>query len=177
MTKAVDVVIVMGSKSDLLVMSKAGETLGEFGVSYDTQIVSAHRTPRLLEKSVRGWESRGARVIIAGAGGAAHLPGMLASYTILPVIGVPVKGRAMNGLDSLLSIAQMPAGVPVACVAVDNAANAGILAVEIIGVGDSASARSVRQRLKRHKARLASQVAVDRARLKRRGVRRFLASL
>lgn len=125
--------IVMGSASDAPVMKGAREILEEFGVPCEFKVVSAHRTPdRMFEYAEQAVE-RGLEVIIAGAGGAAHLPGMIASKTSLPVIGVPVRTRTMDGLDSLLSIAQMPKGVPVATVAVDNAANAGLLAVRILG--------------------------------------------
>lgn len=123
----------MGSASDAPVMKGAREILEEFGVPCEFKVVSAHRTPdRMFEYAEQAVE-RGLEVIIAGAGGAAHLPGMIASKTSLPVIGVPVRTRTMDGLDSLLSIAQMPKGVPVATVAVDNAANAGLLAVRILG--------------------------------------------
>jgi 5-(carboxyamino)imidazole ribonucleotide mutase len=126
--------IIMGSDSDLPVMQQAAEMLIEFGVPYEITIVSAHRTPQRLFEYARTAEARGLEVIIAGAGGAAHLPGMVASLTPLPVIGVPVKASSLEGLDSLLSIVQMPAGVPVATVAINNAKNAGILAAQILGV-------------------------------------------
>ena len=125
----------MGSVSDWEVMSSAAETLETFGVAYEKRIVSAHRTPDLLAEYAKTAKSRGIEVIIAGAGGAAHLPGMVASMTTLPVVGVPVKSKALNGLDSLLSIVQMPAGVPVATVAINGAKNAAILAVQIMGTG------------------------------------------
>jgi len=131
-----DVGIVMGSESDLSVMKNAALVLEEFGVRYEMTIVSAHRTPGRLFEYAKKASSRGLEVIIAGAGGAAHLPGMIASITALPVIGVPVKSSSLNGIDSLLSIVQMPKGVPVATVAIDNAANAAILAVQILGVKD-----------------------------------------
>lgn len=124
----------MGSDSDLPVMEEAARILEEFGVSYEITIVSAHRTPERMFRYAQEAESRGIEVIIAGAGGAAHLPGMVASITILPVIGVPVKSSALQGLDSLLSIVQMPPGVPVATVAINGARNAGILAAEILGI-------------------------------------------
>ena len=128
----------MGSDSDLPVMQAAADVLAELGVAYEMTIVSAHRTPRrLYEYSERAVE-RGLKVIIAGAGGAAHLPGMAASLSPLPVIGVPVKTAALNGQDSLLSIVQMPPGVPVATVAINGARNAGILAAQILGVADEA---------------------------------------
>lgn len=123
----------MGSVSDVPVMKGAREVLEEFGVPCEFKVVSAHRTPDRMFEYAEQAVGRGLEVIIAGAGGAAHLPGMIASKTSLPVIGVPVRTRTMNGLDSLLSIAQMPKGVPVATVAVDNAVNAGLLAVRILG--------------------------------------------
>ena len=128
------VAVIMGSASDYDVMSQAVETLEQFGISYEKRIVSAHRTPDLLVEYAKTAKSRGIEVIIAGAGGAAHLPGMVASMTTLPVIGVPVKSRALNGLDSLLSIVQMPAGVPVATVAIDGAKNAALIAVSILAL-------------------------------------------
>jgi 5-(carboxyamino)imidazole ribonucleotide mutase len=128
--------VVMGSDSDWPVMAKAVEALAEFGITYEVGVVSAHRMPQAMIDYGREAEARGLRVIIAGAGGAAHLPGMLASVTVLPVIGVPVALARLDGLDSLLSIVQMPAGVPVAAVAVDNARNAGLLAVRMLGVAD-----------------------------------------
>lgn len=134
--KAPKVGIIMGSDSDLKVMSGAVECLKEFGVPYEVRIVSAHRTPiEMIEYSAKA-EDRGLEVIIAGAGGAAHLPGMVASVTLLPVIGVPVHVTKMDGLDALLSIVQMPKGVPVATVAIDNAYNAGLLAVRILANSD-----------------------------------------
>lgn len=129
--------IIMGSDSDLPVMQEAATVLDELGVSYEMTIVSAHRTPRRLYEYAETAVERGLRVIIAGAGGAAHLPGMAASLTPLPVIGVPVKTSSLSGQDSLLSIVQMPAGVPVASVAINGARNAGILAAQIIGTGDA----------------------------------------
>jgi len=125
----------MGSKSDWETMKNAADILEEFGVPHETKIVSAHRTPDLLFEFAKSAESRGIEVIIAGAGGAAHLPGMCASQTVLPVLGVPVESRALKGLDSLLSIAQMPAGVPVGTLAIGaaGAKNAGLLAVAILG--------------------------------------------
>ena len=126
--------IIMGSKSDWPTMKHASDVLNDFGVSHESKIVSAHRTPDLLFEFAKSAESRGIEVIIAGAGGAAHLPGMCASQTVLPVLGVPVESRALKGLDSLLSIAQMPAGVPVGTLAIGEAGakNAGLLAVSIL---------------------------------------------
>lgn len=129
--------IIMGSSSDLPVMEKAAETLAGFEIPYELTIVSAHRTPARMYDYARTAKARGLETIIAGAGGAAHLPGMVASLTILPVIGVPVKTTALNGQDSLLSIVQMPAGIPVATVAIDNATNAALLAARILAVGDA----------------------------------------
>lgn len=128
----------MGSDSDLPVMKDAVAALDEFGVANEVSIVSAHRTPRAMIDFAAEAAGRGIRVIIAGAGGAAHLPGMIASMTTLPVIGVPVPLKNLDGLDSLLSIVQMPAGIPVATVAIGNARNAGILAVRILASGDAA---------------------------------------
>jgi 5-(carboxyamino)imidazole ribonucleotide mutase len=130
--------IVMGSDSDWPVMAEAGVALTEFDVAYEADVVSAHRMPEAMLDYARTAHDRGLEVIIAGAGGAAHLPGMLASGTTLPVIGVPVPLKYLDGLDSLLSIVQMPSGVPVATVAVGNARNAGLLAVRILAVGDVA---------------------------------------
>ena len=130
--------VIMGSDSDLPVMQGAIDVLADFGVPYEVRIVSAHRTPDVMVEYARGAADRGLRVIVAGAGGAAHLPGMTASLTPLPVIGVPVPLRQLDGLDSLLSIVQMPAGIPVATVAVGNARNAGLLAVRILATADDA---------------------------------------
>ncbi len=130
----------MGSTSDWGVMSDAAATLAQFGVEFEKRVVSAHRTPDLLVEYAKTAKSRGLEVIIAGAGGAAHLPGMVASMTALPVIGVPVKSRALNGLDSLLSIVQMPGGVPVATVAINGAKNAALIAVSILALKDEALA-------------------------------------
>ncbi len=128
--------IIMGSKSDLETMKPAAEILAEFGVNYEIQVVSAHRTPLKMVEYAQSASGRGLKVIIAGAGGAAHLPGMVASLTTLPVIGVPVALKHLGGEDSLLSIVQMPAGIPVATVAIGNAKNAGLLAVRILAVGN-----------------------------------------
>lgn len=137
--------IVMGSDSDWPVMAAASQALREFEVSHEVDVVSAHRMPQMMIDYGRTAEERGLRVIIAGAGGAAHLPGMLASVTALPVIGVPVALKRLDGLDSLLSIVQMPAGVPVATVAVDNAKNAGLLAVRMLGIADAVLRDRMRQ--------------------------------
>lgn len=137
--------IIMGSQSDLETMAQAGEALKRLGVEYETRVVSAHRTPDLMFEFAEQAAARGIKVIIAGAGGAAHLPGMTAAKTVLPVIGVPVSSRALSGLDSLFSIAQMPRGVPVATVAIGAAGayNAGLLAAQILALEDG----ELRQRL------------------------------
>ncbi len=128
--------IIMGSDSDLPVMNQAAEILDKFNIAYEVKITSAHRTPDLMASYSKNAYKRGIKVIIAGAGGSAHLPGMCAAYSPIPVIGVPVETKALKGLDSLLSIVQMPYGVPVATVAINNAKNAALLAVEIIGASD-----------------------------------------
>lgn len=142
--------IIMGSDSDLPVMSEAAKILDEFKVPYEIKIVSAHRTPDFMSEYAKTARKRGLKVIIAGAGGSAHLPGMTASHTTLPVIGVPIKSKSLDGLDSLLSIVQMPAGVPVATVAINGAKNAGILAAQIIALND----KSVAGKLERFKNRI-----------------------
>ncbi|MEM8963822.1 MAG: 5-(carboxyamino)imidazole ribonucleotide mutase [Acidobacteriota bacterium] len=153
--------VIMGSDSDWPVMQAAAEVLDELSVPYEVTVVSAHRTPERLYEYARQADARGLDVIIAGAGGAAHLPGMVASITALPVIGVPVKSRTLSGEDSLLSIVQMPAGVPVATVAINGARNAGILAAQMLGVGD----RAVRERVATMKADLKELVLDKAARL------------
>lgn len=145
----------MGSKSDLPIMQEAADILNQLGVAYELTIVSAHRTPHRMVEYAESARSRGLQVIIAGAGGAAHLPGMVASITTLPVIGVPVKSRnSIDGWDSVLSILQMPGGIPVATVALDGAKNAGILAAEIIGSTDNMLA----DRLQKYKNELRDKV-------------------
>ncbi len=146
--------IIMGSDSDLPTMRPAAEILESLGVGYELTIVSAHRTPDRLYTYAREAEARGLRVIIAGAGGAAHLPGMAAALSELPVIGVPVSATCLSGEDALLSIVQMPAGVPVATVAIDNATNAGILAAQMLSTGDA----SLRERIRGYKAALEQKV-------------------
>ena len=135
--------VVMGSSSDYEVMADAVTVLDHFAITHEVHVVSAHRTPEAMVDYGRGARERGLRVIIAGAGGAAHLPGMLASLTTLPVIGVPIALSRLDGLDSLLSIVQMPRGVPVATVAVNGATNAGLLAVRMLGLADEALAASL----------------------------------
>jgi 5-(carboxyamino)imidazole ribonucleotide mutase len=139
--------VVMGSDSDWPTMQAAAEVLDDFGIPYEVDVVSAHRMPEDMIAYGRSAADRGLRVVVAGAGGAAHLPGMLASVTPLPVIGVPVPLAHLDGLDSLLSIVQMPAGVPVATVSVGGARNAGLLAVRILGAGDSREAATLREEM------------------------------
>ncbi|WP_262287035.1 5-(carboxyamino)imidazole ribonucleotide mutase [Micromonospora sp. MA102] len=147
--------LIMGSDSDWPTMRAAAEALDEFGVPYEVGVVSAHRTPVKMIEYGRSAADRGVKVIIAGAGGAAHLPGMVASVTPLPVIGVPVPLKYLDGMDSLLSIVQMPAGVPVATVSIGNARNAGLLAVRILGASDPA----LRDRMAAYQASLEELVA------------------
>ena len=132
------VAIIMGSASDKDVMAPAWETLEEFGIPFEKKVLSAHRNPGPLADYVRAARDNGFDIIIAGAGGAAHLPGVIAAYTTLPVIGVPVKSKALNGLDSLLSIVQMPSGIPVATMAIDGSKNAALMAVTILALGNPA---------------------------------------
>ena len=146
MSDAPVVGVVMGSDSDLPVMQSAVDVLRDLGIAQEVRVTSAHRTPEEMIQYGKDAAGRGIKVIIAGAGGAAHLPGMLASVTDLPVIGVPVRTKALSGMDSLLSIVQMPRGVPVATVAVDNATNAALLAARILALGDPELAGRVAQR-------------------------------
>ncbi len=148
------VAIIMGSDSDWPTLRPAADVCAEFGVACDVRVVSAHRTPLDMVRYARGARRRGLRVIIAGAGGAAHLPGMVASLTPLPVIGVPVESKALQGLDSLLSIVQMPGGIPVATVAIGGGRNAGLLALRILGVG----APDLVDRMQAFQTRLAAEV-------------------
>jgi 5-(carboxyamino)imidazole ribonucleotide mutase len=155
--------VIMGSDSDLPVMREAAEMLTELGVPWEMTIVSAHRTPKRLYEYAQTAVERGLKVIVAGAGGAAHLPGMAAALTPLPVIGVPVRTSTLSGQDSLLSIVQMPAGVPVAAVAINGAKNAGILAAQILGASDPL----VRERVARLKGKLEASVLEKAARMER----------
>ncbi|UOQ57677.1 5-(carboxyamino)imidazole ribonucleotide mutase [Leucobacter allii] len=156
--------VIMGSDSDYAVMADAVQALREFGIAHEVEVVSAHRTPDKMVDYARGAAARGIRVIVAGAGGAAHLPGMVASMTTLPVIGVPVPLAKLDGLDSLLSIVQMPAGIPVATVSIGGARNAGILAARIIGASDPELA----QRLADYAAGLTEMVEQKNAALQAR---------
>lgn len=154
--------VVMGSDSDWSVMSDAAQALKEFGIEYEVEVLSAHRTPEKMIEWGKAAAGRGVKVIIAGAGGAAHLPGMLASVTTLPVIGVPVPLSKLDGMDSLLSIVQMPAGIPVATVSIGGAKNAGILAARILGTSDQA----LENKLVEYGKSLASLVAEKNEQLK-----------
>jgi len=166
------VALIMGSDSDLPVMAEAARILGDFGVECETTIVSAHRTPERLFDFARGAAERGLEVIIAGAGGAAHLPGMVASLTTLPVIGVPVRSKTLDGLDSLLSIVQMPPGIPVATMAVDGARNAGLLALRILAL----SRPELGKKLADYAASLDAEVKDKAARLEAEGAEEYLAA-
>jgi len=145
--------IIMGSDSDWPTMKAAADTCAEFGIAHEVQVISAHRTPQDLERYASTAGKRGLRVIIAGAGGAAHLPGVAAAFTTLPVVGVPIESKALKGLDSLLSMVQMPSGIPVATVAIGGARNAGLLAVQILATGNPA----LQEKLLAFKARLAQE--------------------
>jgi 5-(carboxyamino)imidazole ribonucleotide mutase len=158
----IQVGIIMGSKSDWPIMQEAQKILQEFGIETEAEVVSAHRTPEKMFSYAKAAAGRGIKVIIAGAGGAAHLPGMIASVTTLPVVGVPVKLKSLDGMDSLLSIVQMPAGIPVATVSIDGARNAGILAARIIGAFEPRIAKA----LEAFSVDLADQVATKSKNLK-----------
>ncbi len=163
--------IVMGSDSDLPVMQDAAKILDQFGIDYELTVVSAHRTPERLYNYAETAVDKGLQVIIAGAGGAAHLPGMLAAVTELPVVGVPVKTSTLNGVDSLHSIVQMPGGVPVASVAINGAKNAGILAAQILGSND----KEIRQRVRDYKDNLKTKVEDIADEVERKGYQKYLA--
>jgi 5-(carboxyamino)imidazole ribonucleotide mutase len=165
--------IIMGSDSDLPVMKEAADLLDSFGVRYEITVVSAHRTVKRMVSYAETAKKRGIRVIIAGAGGAAHLPGMVAAITPLPVIGVPIKTKSLDGIDSLLSIAQMPPGVPVATVAINGARNAGILACQILGVKYDDIAKKVEE----FKKEMESAVLKKAASLEGKGVKKYLQKI
>ncbi|CAI6150706.1 MAG: N5-carboxyaminoimidazole ribonucleotide mutase [uncultured Sulfurimonas sp.] len=172
MSKAL-VGIIMGSDSDLPVMSAAIAMCEEFSIAYEVDIVSAHRTPEKLVEYAKNAQDRGLIVIIAGAGGAAHLPGMVAAETALPVIGVPVRSSSLDGMDSLLSIVQMPGGVPVATVAINGAKNAGILAAQIIGTMDN----SLREKITAYKLNMKAEVDKKSENLQKLGYKKYLEQM
>ena len=170
---SVKVGIIMGSDSDLPVMSKAAEILDELQVPYELTIVSAHRTPDRLCEYAKTAEEKGLSVIIAGAGGAAHLPGMTAAMTVLPVIGVPVQTKALGGVDSLYSIVQMPTGIPVATVAINGGANAGILAAKILAASDP----ELLERLKKYSEDMKEEVEGKAKKLDEIGYKEYLKQM
>ena len=165
------VAIIMGSDSDLSVMKDSAEILEQFGISYELTIVSAHRTPKRAFEYANSAVSKGIKVIIAGVGGAAHLPGVIAALTPLPVIGVPIKSKSLDGLDSLLSIVQMPPGIPVATVGINGAKNAGILAAIIIGTGDP----KILGKVTKYKKSLKGQVLEKAKKLEKIGYKKYLS--
>lgn len=165
-----DVGIIMGSDSDLAIMKEAGDLLETFGVSYDYTICSAHRLPEETAQYAKTASERGMKTIIAGAGGAAHLPGVIAAYTILPVIGVPIKSSTLSGVDSLYSIVQMPKGIPVATVAINGSANAALLALEILAVADE----GIRQKLLGYRQKMAGDVLQKDRKLSSMGAEEYL---
>ncbi|KPJ56210.1 N5-carboxyaminoimidazole ribonucleotide mutase [Parcubacteria bacterium DG_74_2] len=169
-TKKALIGIIMGSDSDLPAMKEAAKALEDFDIKYEITIVSAHRTPKRMFEYAKRAEKRGIEVIIAGAGGAAHLPGMVAAITPLPVIGVPIKTSCLKGADSLLSIMQMPGGVPVATVAINNAKNAGILATEILGIKHP----EIRKQIKQYKKKLKKEVKEKAKKLEKVGYKKYL---
>ena len=164
--------IIMGSDSDLPVMKEAAVILQEFGVSYELSIVSAHRTPERLYSYTKSAVVNGIKLIIAGAGGAAHLPGMAAAITHLPVIGVPIKSSSLSGMDSLCSIVQMPAGIPVATVAINGAKNAGLLAVQILAIND----KNLAQKLINYRKKIETEVLNKADKLENIGYEKYLNS-
>ncbi len=165
--------IIMGSDSDLLVMQEAAKVIEEAGIACEVTIVSAHRTPDRLVSYAQKADGRGIKVIIAGAGGAAHLPGMTASMTTIPVIGVPVKGKNLEGMDSLLSIVQMPPGIPVATVAVNGAKNAGILALKILALSDS----KLKTKLRNGMESLSNEVKEKAKKLEKIGFKEYINNM
>ncbi|ACI19716.1 phosphoribosylaminoimidazole carboxylase, catalytic subunit [Dictyoglomus thermophilum H-6-12] len=165
--------IVMGSDSDLEIMSEAAKVLEEFGVDYEIHVMSAHRTPEKVFDYTKTAEERGIEVFIAGAGGAAHLPGVIAALTTFPVIGVPIKTSSLNGLDSLLSIVQMPSGIPVATVAINGSKNAGLLALQILSI----KYPEIKQKLKEFKDKMKEEVTSKDEKLQSLGYKNYLSSV
>lgn len=165
-----EVAIIMGSDSDLTIMKDAAQILEDFDISYDLTIVSAHRTPQRMVQYATEAGKKGIKVIIAGAGGSAHLPGMIASLTSLPVIGVPIRGNSLDGLDSLLSIVQMPPGVPVATVAINGGKNAAILACQILGVEN----KTIFEKIEKYKLELKDKVLTKASKLEKTGWKEYV---
>lgn len=166
----IDVFIVMGSDSDLKIMAESAKILEKFQIPFEIAIASAHRTPELLRDYIDSAVERGVKVIIAGAGGAAHLPGVVASLVTLPVIGVPIKTSTLNGVDSLYSIVQMPSGIPVATVSINGAANAGLLAAQILGIFD----KNISEKITNYKNDMKNEVLSKTERLKNIGYSEYL---
>jgi 5-(carboxyamino)imidazole ribonucleotide mutase len=165
-----EVAIIMGSDSDLTIMKDAAQILEDFDISYDLTIVSAHRTPKRMVQYATQAGQKGIKVIIAGAGGSAHLPGMIASLTSLPVIGVPIRGNSLDGLDSLLSIVQMPPGVPVATVAINGGKNAAILACQILGIEN----KTIFEKIEKYKLELKDKVLTKASKLEKTGWKEYV---
>ena len=168
--KNIKVGIIMGSDSDLEVMMEAGNILESFGVNYEMTVASAHRAPLLVHKYATNASNQGLKVIIAGAGGAAHLAGVIASFTTLPVIGVPVKAKTLDGLDSLLSTVQMPPGIPVATVGINAAKNAGLLAIEILATAD----KNLEKKVLEYKKKMHDEVKIKGEKLQKLGAKKYL---
>jgi len=167
------VAIIMGSDSDLPVMKDAAKVLDEFNIGYELTVVSAHRTPERMYRFANSAQAKGIKVIIAAAGGAAHLPGMTASITSLPVIGVPIKTKSLDGIDSLFSIAQMPPGIPVATVAINGSTNAALLAIEIISLSD----KNLAQKIEKYKKEMEKSVIKKATKLEKIGYKKYLRAL
>lgn len=166
-----EIAIIMGSDSDLTIMKDAAQILEDFNISYDLTIVSAHRTPKRMVQYATEAGQKGIKVIIAGAGGSAHLPGMIASLTSLPVIGVPIRGNSLDGLDSLLSIVQMPPGVPVATVAINGGKNAAILACQILGIEN----KTIFEKIEKYKLQLKNKVLTKASKLEKTGWKGYVS--
>jgi 5-(carboxyamino)imidazole ribonucleotide mutase len=170
MIKDIKVGIIIGSDSDLEIMSEAAKILEEFGISYEMTVASAHRTPLLVHQYAQNAPKRGMKVIIAGAGGAAHLAGVIASFSTMPIIGVPVKAKTLDGLDSLLSTVGMPPGIPVATVGVNAAKNAGLLAIEILATAD----KNLEKKLVAYKKKMADDITKKGEKLAKLGFKKYL---
>lgn len=170
MKNNIKVGIIMGSDSDLTVMSEAAILLDEFGISYEMTVASAHRSPLLVHKYASNAINKGMKVIIAGAGGAAHLAGVIASFTTLPVIGIPIKAKTLDGLDSLLSTCQMPPGIPVATVGINAAKNAGLLTTQILALSD----KNLEKKLVIYKQKMADTIKIKGEKLSKVGFKKYL---